>query len=641
MSKRSYGILTTSVGLSIISLMFFYKAGLGVNFLIFSIILSLVLGIIGKIFKRSSKSLFFNCILIIVISLPFAITTAIPVLIVLYILWYYQIILTIDSFNRTTSSLGLINYITTPIVQILTALVAPFTLITKTKSADKDILNVIMRVLIGIVIAVPIFILFAYLLMSADMAFKGIVEEYIGSNLIKEFINITLWFGFVAWVVLGALYHTLYKKKHYTPKVQSEIAPSSSLFIESTTILVIVEFLFLVFNIVQITYLFGGEKMITSGDYTYSEYARKGFFELVAVSVIAMGLIGLLAKLKRTKTNIQSLIFKLVSVSGLLLILPMAISAFYKLMMYEQEYGFTRLRAYSHLFIIYLVIMMVWLGVKLLTHLKESKFLYGIYIFTLISLSVFAIINVDGTIARLNIEKYEREVKEGKNVNLDVWYLSTLSYDAVPVIMDYYDKADNGMKGEIAFYMKPAMDKLNFEEAQKDFRAFVYRRFIAKNKFDSADSSSNAKDFRLDNASSIKQFSKEHEIIANFQNYYCQDEFKNNHSYSYYTGSYWCNRGSYDFSTMTDYSKDAIRIFFMSEWDAIFSYDQIEVYSSKGKKLESKNCYNICHLELDMGGYYVVGKNWMEQEDVYKIDINTETEEIFLMKRDNQVTGKR
>ena len=52
-------------------------------------------------------------------------------------------------------ALGLIRYLTTPIIQVLTALVAPFTLIGKTKNADKDLLNIIMRVLIGVVIAVP------------------------------------------------------------------------------------------------------------------------------------------------------------------------------------------------------------------------------------------------------------------------------------------------------------------------------------------------------------------------------------------------------------------------------------------------------------------------------------------------------
>ena len=400
-----------------------------------------------------------------------------------------------------------------------------------------------------------------------------------------------------------ALYHTLYKKKHYQPLQAKAITPSASLFIESTTILVIVEFLFLIFNIVQITYLFGGEKMISGGDFTYSEYARKGFFELVAVSVIAMGLIGVLAMLKKTKTKLQSIIFKFVAVSGLFLLFPMAISAFYRLMMYEQEYGFTRLRAYSHLFVIYLVIMIIWLGIKLLTRIKESLFLYGIYTFTIISLSIFALLNVDGTIARLNIEKYEREIKDGKEVELDVSYLSTLSYDAVPVIMDYYDKADDELKGEIAFYMKPVMDKLNYENTQNNFRAFIYRKYIATNKFESANSSSNDKFYRLDNASEITQLIKQEEMLAEYKNYYCYDE--NN----YHNNSYWCNEESYNFTAMTDYENEAVRIFFMSEWSPNFNYDSIEIYTSKGKFVERKDCFNVCHLNLETGSYYIC-KNW-------------------------------
>ncbi|HQF36247.1 MAG TPA: DUF4173 domain-containing protein [Candidatus Dojkabacteria bacterium] len=542
MSKRAYGILGVSIGLSFLSLILFYKTGLGINLAIYSFFIAVIILIIAKVFKRISKSLVINSILLVVISIPFSITSALPVLIVLNILWFYHLIITIDSFTRITSSFGLIDYIFTPIIQIVTAVLAPFSLLIKTKRNEKDLLNTIMRILIGAVVAIPIIVLFTYLLMSADLVFKDLIEKNIGINILKEIFTIFMWFTGVAWVLLGALYHTLYKKKQYEPTTNIQPA-SSSLFIESTTILVIVEFLFLVFNIIQITYLFGGSKLITGGDYSYSEYARKGFFELVTVSVIAMFLIGILAKIKRTTTNMQSLIFKIVSVTGLVMLIPMAVSAFYRLMMYEQEYGFTRLRLYSHLFIIYLIVILIWLGIKLTTHLRESKFLYVLYLFTIISLAIFALINVDGTIARLNIQKYKKDVTENKEIKLDIAYLSSLSYDAVDEIMNYYNEASDDDKKEIAFYMKPVKDRLEFEESGIDLRAFNFRRFKAKNRL---------KNEYLPNVSGVNSIDfysqqvedeRKEKIISDYAEQYC-NEIQEGY---YPTDEYLCNFEDYDF----------------------------------------------------------------------------------------------
>ena len=45
--------------------------------------------------------------------------------------------------------------------------------------------------------------------MSADMVFKGMVEDYIGSNLIKEFVNISFWLGFYHGFCSGFISHII------------------------------------------------------------------------------------------------------------------------------------------------------------------------------------------------------------------------------------------------------------------------------------------------------------------------------------------------------------------------------------------------------------------------------------------------
>jgi hypothetical protein len=62
-------------------------------------------------------------------------------------------------------------------------------------------------------------------------------------------------------------------------------------FIETMIVLGAVDLLFLFFVIVQFRYFFGGQANISAAGYTYSEYARRGFGELVTVAVLALGLI--------------------------------------------------------------------------------------------------------------------------------------------------------------------------------------------------------------------------------------------------------------------------------------------------------------------------------------------------------------
>ena len=65
------------------------------------------------------------------------------------------------------------------------------------------------------------------------------------------------------------------------------------------TALALVDLLFLGFVLVQAVYLFGGSDTLTRTGLTYSEYARRGFFELVTVATLVLGLILLMDWLTR------------------------------------------------------------------------------------------------------------------------------------------------------------------------------------------------------------------------------------------------------------------------------------------------------------------------------------------------------
>ena len=68
------------------------------------------------------------------------------------------------------------------------------------------------------------------------------------------------------------------------------------------TVLVMVNAVYILFCAIQFTYLFGGEAVIRSiPDYTYAEYARRGFSELIVVTVINLSI--LLIGLRVTKND--------------------------------------------------------------------------------------------------------------------------------------------------------------------------------------------------------------------------------------------------------------------------------------------------------------------------------------------------
>ncbi len=149
---------------------------------------------------------------------------------------------------------------------------------------------------------------------------------------------------------------------------------------EASILLGSISVLFFTFIIIQIAYLFGGSSHITSTGYTYAEYARKGFFELIAVATLSMLLT--LAVKKRTliQTAGQTLLFK--SLCGVLIseVMLITVSAHIRLSLYEKAYGFTVLRLLSHMFIFWLAVAFISLFVYIIREERESQFAFRVIV---------------------------------------------------------------------------------------------------------------------------------------------------------------------------------------------------------------------------------------------------------------------
>src|SRR6185503_14333518 len=93
--------------------------------------------------------------------------------------------------------------------------------------------------------------------------------------------------GFMTWIVAGFLRHGLVASRTIFPRPQTPIPSIGAL--EVAIVLGVLDLLFLGFVAVQFRYLFGGEAfMRETVGLSLATFARRGFFDLVAVSVLSL-----------------------------------------------------------------------------------------------------------------------------------------------------------------------------------------------------------------------------------------------------------------------------------------------------------------------------------------------------------------
>ena len=129
--------------------------------------------------------------------------------------------------------------------------------------------------------------------------------------------------------------------------------------IEGNIVLGAVNLLFIVFVVVQVRYLFGGSANINETGYTYAEYARKGFGELVGVAVLSLLLYLVFNSITKRESRAARAGFSALSALLIVNVLVILASSLMRLLMYEDAYGFSELRTYTHVFIFWLAGLLV------------------------------------------------------------------------------------------------------------------------------------------------------------------------------------------------------------------------------------------------------------------------------------------
>ncbi|MDR7077644.1 hypothetical protein J2Y03_002668 [Neobacillus niacini] len=286
------------------------------------------------------------------------------------------------------------------------------------------------KVSIGILISLPVLFVVLQLLMSADSQFErmlGGIPQWFqllnGENIFR--IIAVLFCTLTFFALMQAL-----MKKQINAMIQSGDKQTFKIdAIITITVLVLINAVYVLFTIVQFKYFFSGT---LQADLTYAEYARKGFFELLFVTLINLTItILVLTFVDKTigfiKRFMQLLLTTLVLTSAVLLS-----SAFLRLSMYEDAYGFTFIRVMAHSFMIFLVVIFMYTLIKI--WIEKLSLFHFYFISGLLYYTVMNVIDVEQMVVSENIERYEQTGK------IDIHYLNSLSYTGVLGLIDLYEE---------------------------------------------------------------------------------------------------------------------------------------------------------------------------------------------------------
>lgn len=300
------------------------------------------------------------------------------------------------------------------------------------QGVNEDKLLIWKKVGLGIAISLPILFVVLNLLISADSQFEqllgGIPQwfQVINAERIIRLIIILIYtfafFGFMQ----------ILFQKHLNVKTQTNLQPFQIDGIVTITVLVIINAVYLLFTLVQFKYFFSGT---LQADFTFAEYARKGFFELLFVTLINLSITVIVLTFVNRATSFMRRATQIMLTILVLASSVMLSSAFIRLSMYEDAYGFTFTRVLVHSFMIFLVVIFTYTLVKI--WVEKLSLFHFYFITSLLYYTSITIVDLDKIVVKENMNRYETSGK------IDVHYLNDLSYRGVLGLIELYEKDKN------------------------------------------------------------------------------------------------------------------------------------------------------------------------------------------------------
>ena len=264
----------------------------------------------------------------------------------------------------------------------------------------------------GLAMALPLLLLFGLLFVQADPAFQGFLVGWLGDwqALALRVARWLLWAWLAGAVWLEARFDAPYLPGLREPKGD---AASWTVALHSTNLL------FVTFLACQARYLFAG---LAPQGMTLAQYARHGFFELFAATLLVVALVVWVHGLTYRCENSRGTV--LAAQTLLLFTFGLVASSTQRMSLYVQNFGLTLTRAYVLATLVGIVATLVLCCWALAQQRSPQWLRARLLLLGLFSLTGVGLTNVECWVARVNLARPE----------VDYAYLRSLSSDIAPAL---------------------------------------------------------------------------------------------------------------------------------------------------------------------------------------------------------------
>ncbi len=433
----------------------FYKAGVGLNLFVFSLAILCLFTLIMKGLSIQVKPMTkFYYIIIVFLGLSSLWTSSgtLHFFNIIGILLLLDLIL-LTQFNRTREW-DFMKYVVKMLGMIFKSLLCiprPFcdsgSFLSKSSLLKS---KVVRNILLGILIAIPLSFFILFLLSNADLLFMEMTNRVFGRLFSGDILAVTfiIFYGFIVsyTVLCGSIQQASEDKSKLAKKADASIA---------ITFMTVLCFIYMIFCLIQVVYLFTNGLFVLPQNFTFAEYARRGFFELLAVTIFNIVLM-LFTNACFKESKLLKFLITLMTICTYIMIA----SAAYRMLLYIDAYHLTFLRV----FVLFLLVIDGLVLAGIIISQYQKRFPLFPYCVAVVSLCyiLFVFAKPDAYIASYIINQKE------KLNEADISYLtSDLSLDAAPYVIPILKVEDKWEEG---------IGHVVIEEHYKDY----YERRIAR-----------------------------------------------------------------------------------------------------------------------------------------------------------------
>lgn len=284
----------------------------------------------------------------------------------------------------------------------------------------------------GALLGIPVVLIFAALFAEADPIFARGRDAVSALITPVDALPRIGFFAVVTFVALGAYAYAASEEARGAPAArtttgaESVDAPHGP---ERTIVLACAAAVSWIFVVLQIAYVAVDVPARTGSGVTYAEYAHRGFGQLSVVATIAVLLV--VEALGRQRTASAAPRLRVAGLALLTAVGGVLVSAFHRVTLYENVYGFTTARVEAQAYMLVVLAVLALCAVETARGFDAARLARATTVVALAALATLTFWNDQAWIVRQDVARFAGTKR------LDVGYLAQrLSPDAYPALLD-------------------------------------------------------------------------------------------------------------------------------------------------------------------------------------------------------------